>query len=352
MTMQFAFGEPSFDGPADASPAERLRSHAALVMADLAGATEQTLDRLPEELPVEAAVACGHCRLYGGAAPQAVFPAWLATAAARRLVKLLSQATEDTKRLPELWDDSTGEEAEDLVAGLLHARMDSWAALLQLDDVLEHCSDTADRANLEKAFEEFEAALDDFDRALFTRQDYLATLTGTHLLDNFRSMLAAEYRDPLPWWLDGRVEAMSAEVDAATDRLLDETLFDRAAVMHAWRPPTLADLRRQFAFAYVAAAATDAAAASPMAGEAVFRWASPGGDGFAEIVPPPPQDTASPKLIIDFADAAGAPLLGLVGTPCTLVGVPAVIERRDVVGEPRAAAVFSALAIFEAGART
>lgn len=223
--MQFAFGEPPFERPLETSAAERLRAHAAEVMADLAGTAEGNLDSLPQELPVEAAVACGKCRLHGGVAPQIVFPAWLATAAARRLVGLIRQATDDALRLPELWDDSISDEAEDLVAGLIHARMDSWAALLQLDDVLEHCSDDADRSALEPAMQAFETALDAFDRALFTRQDYLATLTGTHLLDNLRGMLAPEFRDPLPWWLDGRLEALAGEVDAETDRLLGQTLF-------------------------------------------------------------------------------------------------------------------------------
>ena len=186
--MQFAFGEPSFDRPLDAPPAERLRAHAAAVLTDLTGVAEADLDTLPVELPVEAAVACGNCRLYGGVAPQIVFPAWLATAAARRLVGLLDQAAADATNLPALWDDATGDEAEDVVAGLLHARMDAWAAMLQLDEVLAYCSDDTDRAALEVAVESFEAAVDRFDRALFARQDYLATLAGTRLLDNFRGL--------------------------------------------------------------------------------------------------------------------------------------------------------------------
>ena len=349
---QFAFEEPSFERPTDAAPAGRLRAHAAEVLADLSGATARSLAGLPHELPVEAAVACGNCRLFGGVSPQVVFPAWLAIAAARRLAGLLATAADDADRLPELWGDATGDEAEDLVAGLLHARMDSWAALLQLDDVLEHCSDDADLADLEGAMEEFEAALDRFDRALFARQDYLATLTGTHLLDNLRATLADEFRDPLPWWLDGRLEALPSEIDAATDRLLAATLFDRKAVLPAWNPPTFADLRAQMGFAYAAAAAADDLLASPLFGQSVIRWASPGGDAFANLVPPPGEDTAAPNLVIDFVAESGEPLLGVVGTPCTLVGVAAVIGRRDVEGRPRAVAVFPATQILEAGERT
>lgn len=340
-----------FDKPMHASAADGLRSHAADVMSDLAGIAEDTIASVAAELPVEAAVACGNCRLYGGVAPQVVFPAWLATTAARRLENLLLPAIDDADRLSQLWDDATSDEAEELVAGLLHVRMDSWAALLQLNDVLEHCSNDGDRAALAAATGDLEAAIDRFDRALFARQDYLATLTGSHLLDNFRGMLAPEFRDQLPWWLDGRLEAKAAEIDADTDRLLIETLFERVAVSETQELPTFADLCAEMGFIYAAAAATDTSLEPQFSRRAVIRWASPGSDAFAELVPPPSHDTASSLLVIDFVAASGAPLLHLVGTVCTLVGVTAVIEQRNVAGEPRAAAVFSALEILGAADR-
>lgn len=345
--MQFAFEEPSFNRPMAGSPAEHLRAHAAEVMADLDGIAAHEIDSVAAELPVEAAVACGNCRLFAGVAPQVVFPAWLATTAARRLVDLLDDAAADADRLPEMWDDATGDEAEDMVAGLLHARMDAWAALLQIEDVLEHCVDSADRAALEEAMAACETALDHFDRALFAQQDSLATLADTRLLENLRVMLAQEHREPLPWWLDGRLERRGSEIDAATDRLLVDALFDEDGVMSAWQPPTLSDLRKEYGSAYVAAAAAQDTPDSRLFEGRVFRWVSPDGAATAEIVPAP--DTAALHIIVDFTDAAGAPLLALVGTRCTLVGVPAVIERRDVCGEPRAAAVFAAAGVFEAG---
>jgi len=221
MMAQFAFEDPAFETRGSridlAVVAERRRAHAAEVMADLEGVDADSLGSLPAELPVEAAVACGACRLYGGVAPQIVFPAWLATAAARRLTELLNHATADAERLPELWDTSTSDEAEDLVAGLIHARMDTWAALLQLDDVAEHLADDASLQTLDAALDDLDFAVERFDRALDSRQDYLSTLAGTRLLANLRDMLAPAYGDPLPWWLDGRLEAKAAEIDAAID---------------------------------------------------------------------------------------------------------------------------------------
>jgi hypothetical protein len=349
MTMQFAFGEPSFEGPAPDSAAEQLQAHAREVMADLAGASAGSLDELPRELPVEAAVACGNCRLYGGVAPQIVFPAWLAEAAARRLILLLDQAERDAARLPELWEESTGDEAEDLVAGLVQARMDAWAALVQLEDVLEHCSDTADREALEAAMDEFEAALDRFDHALFQRQDYLSTLAGTHLLTNFRGMLAAEHSDPLPWWLDGRLEAQVAAIDAETDRLIDEMLFQRKATAPSASRPTIADLRAEATLAYAAAAAAEQTSEPSLLQQ--LRWRSPAGDAFADVVLPPQRRLVPERIVLDFTDAAGDPAVVLVGQPCSLAGVAAVIERREVEGEVRATANFPAAAFFGVEAR-
>jgi len=40
----------------------------------------------------------------------------------------------------------------------------------------------------------------------------LSVATEMSLLDNWRKMLAEPYRDPLPWWLDGRLEAAADEM--------------------------------------------------------------------------------------------------------------------------------------------
>lgn len=348
MMTQFAFEEPAFERPrgdVPTAPAGRQLAHAAEVMADLAGVTEDSLNSLPQELPVEAAVACGNCRLYRGAAPQVVFPTWLATAAARRLVALLDQATADAERLPELWDDATGEEAEDLVAGLLHARMDAWAATLQLDEVLDHTADDVARPALEAAIDDFDAALERFDRALDARRDFLCTLTGTRLLENFRHMLVAAHRDPLPWWLDGRLEAEAAAIDARTDDLIAETLFTRRDARSAPTPLTFAQLRAATSQTYAAAAST---AALPVAGP-WLRWQSPDRRFVAELVPPVARQATPESVVIDFTIATGVPALDLVGQRCLLAGVETAIGRRAIDGSDRAVASFPGAAVLGSG---
>ena len=189
------------------------------VMVDLRAAyADGGVSAIPQELPVEAVVACGKCRLYGGATalqPTPV-PKSVAVWAAAALVGLLDSAAADAENLPALLEGCTSEEADDILSGLLHARMDAWAASIHLDAVAE-----------ESATASVDAAIDRFDRALCRREDELSTLASTRLLSNFRSMLAPEYSDPLPWWLDGRLEERAACIEQETDELIASELFGR-----------------------------------------------------------------------------------------------------------------------------
>lgn len=317
--------------------AARRLTHAAEVLADLAGATPESLTGLEEELPVEATVACGNCRLYGGVEPPQAFPSWIAPVAADRLVHLLEKAARDADRLPEILNGCSPEEAEDTLAGLLHARMDSWAAMLQLNAVADSEKDPASKAALEAAIDRFDAALDRFDRSLFARQRQLCTLTGTHLLSNLRDLLAPVHGDPLPWWLDGRLEA------DAIDQLADETLFAPRGPAPVPSLPTVGALRQTLPKIYAAAAAVAGTALQPLPR---FRWQSPDGALVGRIVPPVVRQPAPDRVAIDFADHAGRPALTLVGEPCSLAGVSTMIEKLSIVGEDRAAAIFPGTAFF------
>jgi len=347
MTMEFAFDDSEFATPSADDRLDRRRAHALEVMADLDGATEDAIDALPQELPVEAVVACGNCRLYAGISAQSVFPVWLAVVAAKRLVGLLEQAASDAENLPKLWEDCTSDEAEDLVAGLLHARTDAWAATIQLDEVLEN---SPDETELEAAIERVDAALDRFDRALFTRQDELSTLASTLLLANFRSMIAPEYSDPLPWWLDGRLETRAEDIEVAIDDLIADTLFGLAPARVLPFTPTLSGLRSIVTQTYAAAAAgMQGAGGVP---RARWRWRSPDGLVFAELVPPAVMQPVPERIVFDFTDGSAAASLGVVGRVCRLAGVQAVIQRCQIDGEDRAVAFFSGDAVLGASATT
>lgn len=337
---------PAFDdGATRPHVTESRRKHAAEVMADLDGATAASLDALPPELPVEALVACGNCLLYAGVPSLLAFPVWLAVAGARRLVSLLGEAAREADHLPDALAGGLPEEAEDAAAGLVQARMDSWAAMLQLDDVAERESGGPGSAPLGAAIDDFDAALERFDRALFARQAELGGLTGTNLFANLRSLLAPAHRDPLPWWLDGRIE------DAAIDALVDETIFEPKAAAPALLPlrPTIAALRAalQHTFAAAASIATAGAIVPTAAG---LSWSSAVDALVATLVAPATKQPRPERVTIMFRDAEGRPALSLVGKPCRLAGVEAVIERRSIDGADVVTATFPGDAFFGAGA--
>jgi len=315
-------------------------------MADLDGATAASLDSLPPELPVEALVACGNCLLYAGVPSLLTFPVWLAAAGAHRLVSLLGDATREADDLPATAAASDPVEMENVVAGLVHARMDSWAAMLQLDEVADRAAGEPTASTLESAIDAFDGALDRFDRAMFARQAELGTLTGTNLFANLRSLLAPALRDSLPWWLDGRIE------DAAIDSLVDAAIFESDAVKAVVLPlrPTFATLRAavQHTFSAAASIAT-AGAIVPTAASLSWRCAA---DALVAILVPPAEKQPQPERVtIMFRDAQGKPALPLVGKPCRLGGVEAVIERRSIDGADVVTATFPGAAFFGSDAR-
>lgn len=324
--------------PVDGQAAARRRAHAAEVMADLAGATEAAIDTLPEQLPVEALVACGCCRLYGGVSPGIDFPVWLATLAADRIANLLNSATEEANHLPEALTGLLPEEAEDTLASLVHARMDSWAAMIQLDDLVERAAGGPAAVKLEAAIDRFVSALDRFDRAIFARQEELGQLTVTHLLTNLRGMLAPEYRDRLPWWLDGRIE------DDAIDALVEKTLLVPPGARPGPGSLDVARLRAAWEPSYAAAAST---ATAGFAGNEnrLVRWMSPDGRMVARLVPPAERLAVPKQVSITFRTAAGGPALALEGQPCSLAGVRGVIGRQTVAGEDAVLVAFPGEAI-------
>jgi len=338
--------QDAFDHGDRSRVVERRRQHAAKVLADLDGATAASLDGFPRELPVEALVACGQCLLYAGVPALLPFPAWLAAAAVHHLVTLLVGATQDANDLPGMVTGSLPEEAEDAAAGLVHTRMDSWAAMLQLDEVaLETSGDPAVAAELDRAVDEFDVALDQFDRALFARQPELGTLTGTNLFANLRSMLAPAHRDPLPWWLDGRLE------DDAIDVLVDQLMFVRptgGAVLPD--QPTFGALRRQLQHTYAAAAAT-APEGGTVLSPSVLQWQSPGDGCVARLVSPATKLVLPQRVVVSFWDAYARPAFGLAGKRCTLAGIEAAIERRTIEGADIVTASFPGDAFFGSMAR-
>ena len=334
-------------GSGDEESRQTLQSRAAEILSEVAGA-DSVLKKelLPEVFPVEAAVACGYCRLYGGDPPEFPFPEWLAMPAANRLQVLIEESSADAENLPAAWDAALPDEAEDLVASLLFARMDAWAAFETLDAAVEAGGDEALRERIEIC----QDTLANFDRVLWDRLAFVSTLAETQLLVNWRLSLAAPYRVPLPWWLNGTVEEAAVAVDRSIAVLKREIFGPPRAV-----PPTptlplpvAGPIRGRVQQIY-AAAADGAASSSSLT--PLYHWRSPNGSITARLHSPidGPQVKLGTLLMEFYASNESTPHV-LRGCMAVLGGQAAPIEWQTAGGAEVAKAEFPSAAIFDESA--
>lgn len=122
------------------------------------------------------------------------------------------------------WRDADSQfESDAIIAGLLQLRMDAWYAAEALEQRADRLVFDL-RARLEAATTSLDVAAHAYSQTLGENVDILSTAVGTPLLRNMRAMLPARH-DPLPWWLDGTLEAAAIELGHEFDRSIG-----------AWRP--------------------------------------------------------------------------------------------------------------------
>lgn len=165
-----------------------------------------------------AALALGHCSLAGVSIPEdlpPVLPWNLARMAALAWSARLQQANQQTGALRQRGRAPTDPHAADqLGIDLLQTRMAAWAGFVAIDRAYAHGLETGesdnevDQALLDKLL----GALEDFDAALLAQEERLCMIAHLPLLQEWRQLLAAPFRDPLPWWLDGTLEAAAREM--------------------------------------------------------------------------------------------------------------------------------------------
>lgn len=287
-------------------------------------ATAPTAGKPADDL-AEAVIARGYARLYGGTGPTGQLPQVAFEPAAAALADRMRAAERDAAALPVTWRQAGPDEADALVARLLQARMDGWAATTELVAASESGPPAASTS---AALEACEDALDRFDRRLASREDLLATLVGTGLLDEWRRQLATERREPLPWWLDGRLERRAEAMVHGVDRLAGRSGAAAKGLPHV--PATtplghpLAAVRPVFVQEYAAAAEAGHSAEARQ-----FRWRSADGDYGAALIPPPQRRAVPKAAVLEFTTAAGAPAAELLGRVVFLRGVAAAIMRSD-----------------------
>jgi hypothetical protein len=280
------------------------------------------------------ACALGWCRLLAvtpGDLDGSLTVPW-ALAGARALGREVDRSIQDARSLGPRWDQSDDPlEGEDLCVGLLQNRMDAWAGYVAIDEAYLGCLEDRDERT-----EAFTAAVHDlldrlsaFDQALQAEVELLSLATNTTLLDYWRQGLAEEFRDPLPWWLDGRLE------EAA--RLAEERVLATLPGPEAWkqRRRVLAP-GRSWGYPVTRLPPCEpaplAAAAAPGAGSlpgAVLGWLSPDGAWLAELVlpersTPEREEEDWPLTFVHAGD--GAPAAELAGARVLLGGVEGNID--------------------------
>ncbi len=193
----------------------------ALAQAPLAEFENDAEPGLPARRAAYHLAAClGRCRLFAVALGEVdgTLPPRVAAAAAEQWRSHIDAWTVAAGRLERVWSGLVEEvEALDRSADLLSARMESWAVFLALDEAYQNCIVTASPAR-GRLGTLLRAAVDElgrFDTALRGAAIYLAPVAGTELLENWRRLLAAEYRLTLPWWLAGELETMLSAAEAS-----------------------------------------------------------------------------------------------------------------------------------------
>jgi len=315
MAVDHIFNEGPFDSATVRIRMEPWKQALAAAAQTLEGITATTVaGKSPVDF-AEAVIARGYARIYGGTEPTPELPRFVIAPAAAQLAERMAAAERAAAALAVTWRQAGPEDADALVAQLLQTRMDAWAATSELVAAIDGSDDSA----AIEALEGFEDAVDRFDRKLAGREDLLATLVGTGVLDGWRRELAAAYRDPLPWWLDGRLEARAEAMARSVDRLAHKSESaaakrEPAAVTLPFGHP-LAAVRPVFVQEYAAAAD-----AGPAVEARQFRWRDTDGEFLAALIPPPRRVAVPEAAVVEFTAVAGKPAADLVGRVAILGG--------------------------------
>jgi hypothetical protein len=182
---------------------------------DTAGGPSQPLPEPARRAAYDLATALGRCRLHGVdlACDDGVLPLEVARAAMEQWVAALDDLVRIASELSARFDRAADSlEIEDLCLNLLGDRLDAWAAFLAIDEAYETAQEETDAGFSTPLLPLFEA-IERYDEALLGQLDILAIVADIPMLENWRAQLAPQFRDFLPWFLDGRIEQTAAALD-------------------------------------------------------------------------------------------------------------------------------------------
>jgi SNF2 family DNA or RNA helicase len=167
-------------------------------------------------------------------------PAEVAVAAAEQWSSHLGEWILQADHLARVWGEAAEEpEALDASIDLLTARMESWAVFIAVDEAYQDALEVGDtgRGRLADVLRAALDALDRFDEGLGMHAVYLAPVAGTELLENWRRLLAPEYRATHPWWLAGDLERLFDQLREDLPAWLPQRLQRDKATISAGQPP-------------------------------------------------------------------------------------------------------------------
>jgi len=235
-------------------------------------------------------------------------PPAIALAAAECLHGRLREGIAECLLLVEHWENAADQsEADACCIELLEARFDASAAMEAINSARLNADEDADTLAplLAAHIDEILTLLRHFDEELERQADTLSTLSGTNYLDNCRTLWNANPEaDPLPWWLDGRLEARGAEVDRQVAAGLGRSLERPTGTLTY---PTTASFRRIEVPRLAAGIGSDSFPRT-----VTYTWDAPFAKGKARkailVVPELPEAGDETPLKLLFVDFCGAPV--------------------------------------------
>jgi len=298
------------------------------------------------------AVALGRCRVFGVQAPADIDGTLhppVAVAAAEVGIQYLRQWTERAHRLGQDWDASEPEIAETLCAETLEFLMETLFVMEALSEAFEADLEQGGSRDLWEAIGHYTEALGELDRALQTPENLalLSTVVRLPLLDNWRQSLAGDYKEVLPWWLDGTLEKVDQQITEYCRRTLPAGEVWRR-MMERRQPSTPSPVEAPQPEVLVAAAlairmrrrwhemikrlpAAMAMAAQPAVESpevAVAHWRSPEGKYIADMPVPLRPVVGQPVYLKVFRTEDAAKATELAGQPVVLAGLQAVLDEQ------------------------
>ena len=240
--------------------------------------------------------ALGYCRVCGldqGEEFKSEIPRSIFSAAIRQWVSFAPQIQSSIEQLSTRLDHSVDDLEEDqIVCDVLDFALESWVITVAAAPVFDEVPDDL--------WDTFLDQIGEMDALLDTNRDELSLAARTHWFENWRAQIIEAYSQPLPWFLDGTLEAVAAEVATqAVASMPPDYLWEACAAQN----PTLQKRVVLFTPAVLPEFSEVPMIAAATADEAVpvsFSWRSPDGDYYAVLSVPKPIPAEDYRLGLAF----------------------------------------------------